>query len=313
MTGVRNKDKAVFGPVPSRRLGMSLGVDLLVPKTCTLNCVYCECGPTPQPTTTRGRFRDPALVLEQVALRLAQLDHPPDYITLAGWGEPTLSLDLGLVLEGLRPLSPARLAVLTNGTLGFDPQVRAELALADVVVPSLDAVSPQVFARINRPAPGLSPAKMIQGLVDFRREFAGQIWLEILLAKGYNDAPDEIEGLLAASARIQPDLVQLNTVVRPPAVDGVEPVSHEFLSRLAGRFACPAQVIAPPTSQGGGDRGGMADQVVEMTNRRPCTLSDLVSMTGLSRERTQALVAELMVAGRLRLEEHDNRNYYRGI
>jgi wyosine [tRNA(Phe)-imidazoG37] synthetase (radical SAM superfamily) len=306
-------DQAVFGPVPSRRLGFSLGVDLLWPKTCTLDCVYCELGPTTRRTTRRQRFRPVRQVLDQVERRLSRLPHAPDFITLAGSGEPTLHLDLGLVLEELARLQAARLAVLSNGTLFTDPAVRRELARADVVIPSLDAVSPEAFRRVNQPAPGLEVAEIIEGLVSFRRQYRGELLLEILLVEGLNDQPEEIELLAEAARRIAPDMVQLNTVVRPPARGGVRPVSHRHLARVAAGLGLPCQVIAPPARRNGGEGERAADQVVEMTRRRPCTVEDIAAMTGLEPSRARELVRELVGSGRLRPEPFEDMTFYRGI
>ncbi len=306
-------DQAVFGPVPSRRLGFSLGVDLLWPKTCTLDCVYCELGPTTRRTTRRRRFRSAGQVLDQVERRLARLPHPPDFITLAGSGEPTLHLDVGLVLEELARLDVARLAVLTNGTLMSDPAVREELARAEVVIPSLDAVSPEAFRRVNRPDPALELAEIIEGLVSFRRQFKGELLLEILLVEGMNDQPGELELLGKAARRIAPDLVQLNTVVRPPAQDGVRPVPHRRLAEIASGLGLPCQVIAPPPGRKGGGEAKAGDQVVEMTRRRPCTVEDIAAMTGLETSRARELVQELTEAGRLRPEPFADKTFYRGV
>jgi wyosine [tRNA(Phe)-imidazoG37] synthetase (radical SAM superfamily) len=307
------KDMAVFGPVPSRRLGLSLGVDLLWPKTCSLDCLYCELGPTTTLTRERGRFRDAGQVLAEVADRLGELAAPPDFITLAGSGEPCLHQDLGLVLTKLRGLSPARLAVLTNATLVDDPQVRAELCLADLLVPSLDAVSPRAFRRLNRPAQGLDPAAVIEGLIQLRRQFKGQLWLEILLAQGLNDDQAEIEALMAAAARIAPDKVQINTVVRPPAVAGTLPVEHQRLEEIARAFPVPAEVIAPPRGRAQGDQGSLAEQVVEMTRRRPCTQDDIEAMGDLAPGQAARLLADLLAQGRLRREDFGSQVFYRGV
>lgn len=313
MSGTSSQGKAVFGPVPSRRLGLSLGVDLLWPKTCSLDCVYCELGPTTELTNRRKVFRNVDQVLGAVAKRLAQLKTPPDFITLAGSGEPTLHLGLGEVLSGLRDMSPARLAILTNATLTPDPAVRQALALADVVVPSLDAVSPHTFARINRPAPGIHPEDMIEGLVALRHEMSGELWLEILLVGGINDHPDEIKALKAAAGRIKPDLVQLNTVIRPPAVRGVSALNAKRLAEIAEFFAMNCEVIAPPNAKAAADPGKLASEVVEMTRRRPCTLQDVANMAGVDQKKAGALIKELMAAGRLKAEVFGETVFYRGV
>ena len=161
-----------------------MGVDLLKYKTCNLDCVYCELGCTSCLTTSRDRFVPRHKVLEEIMLRRSE---PFDYLTFAGSGEPTLSLDLGEVVSQAKEIVDSPLAVITNSTLLSSPSVRKELAMADVVLPSLDAASQEAFFAINRPAPGLFADKMIQGLKDFRREFSGEIWLEVMLVKSIND------------------------------------------------------------------------------------------------------------------------------
>ena len=313
MSDPPHQPQAVFGPVPSRRLGMSLGLDLLWPKTCSLDCVYCELGPTTRLTAQRGAQRDPDRLLAELAQRLIELEAPPDHVTLAGSGEPSLHADLGLILDRIKDLTPARRAVLTNATLVGDPRVRAELVRADLLVPSLDAVSEAAFRRVNRPAQGLTAAAMVAGLIALRREFAGEIWLEILLVAGCNDDDREIERLMAAARRIAPDRVQLNTVVRPPTLGTARAVDDRRLAAIAAAFPVPAEVIAPPQVRGGADHGALASQVVEMTRRRPCTLADLAAMTGLGTEQARAMVEGLLARGRLRVEPFGEQTYYRGV
>jgi wyosine [tRNA(Phe)-imidazoG37] synthetase (radical SAM superfamily) len=313
LSGVKSKDQSVFGPVPSRRLGLSLGVDLLRPKTCTLDCVYCELGTTSRQTIQRGRFRDAHSVLTEVEKRLTELDYPPDYITLAGSGEPTLHLDLGLVLRELRKMSTAKLAVLTNSTLCPDPAVRADLAEADVLVPSLDAASQEVFKKINRPANGQSINAIIRALEDMRAEFPGQLWLEVLLVEGINDSPQEIQGIVEAAGRIRPDIVQLNTIIRPPAYSGARALSHQRLSEIAGLFESPTEVIAPPRGRAGTDRGSWERQVVEMTRRRPLTLEDVASAFDLEPGQAREFLDGLIARGMMKGERFEGRIFYRGV
>ncbi len=305
--------QAVFGPVPSRRLGLSLGVDLVYPKTCPLDCVYCELGRTTVHTAQRGVFRDADEVLAQVERRLSELETPPDFVTLAGSGEPTLHLELGRVLAELKRLSPGRVAVLTNGVLLPDPQVRRDLALADVVIPSLDAVSQEIFQRINRPVAGLIIEDIIAGLKAFAREFKGRLWLEVLLAAGINDSPAHLAALAAAAREIGPELVQLNTVIRPPAVAGVGALSLDRLEEIAAGFGLPCTVTAPPRAAAVGDRGDLERQVCEMTRRRPCTISDVAAMAGVEPAQAERLVHELARQGRLRAENFGGEIFYRGL
>lgn len=309
----KSDDQAVFGPVPSRRLGMSLGVDLLWPKTCSLDCVYCECGPTTVHTATRQRFRDPDEVLRQVRERLEELETPPDYLTLAGSGEPTLHSDMGYILEKLRQMDAGKTAVLTNGTLAYDAVVRNELCLADVVIPSLDAVSEDIFRKINRPVKGLSAGAMVQGLKELRAQFSGRLVLEILLVAGLNDGAEELAKLIKASSEIKPELVQINTVVRPPAVEGFRAVPPDQLERIAALFEVPTEVIAGPQVKTGGDHGSLERQVVEMTRRRPCTLADIAAMTGMEHSAAAGFIGDMEAGGKLVRELVGDTVFYRGI
>ena len=305
---------AVFGPVRSRRLGMSLGVDMVMPKTCTLDCIYCEAGPTTLKTTKRGPYREPWDLLAQVDERLAELDYAPDYITMAGSGEPTLNQDMGLVLSELRKRAgSSKLAVLTNGTLMSDPVVRKELALADVVIPSLDAVTPAVFRKVNRPAPELELPAVIEGIARFTKEFKGQVLLEILLVAGVNDSAEEIAGLIKEAERIKPHLVQLNTVDRPPAVSWAKPMDPRRMHEIAARFSVPCETTAAAHQKPGADTGSMAEQLVTLTKIRPCTLPDLAALAGLTYRETQGLVNELVAKGEMKIERFGTQTFYRGL
>jgi len=198
----------VYGPVPSRRLGHSLGVDILPFKTCSLDCVYCQLGSTGKTTNRRRAYFSPRDVLAQIR---AVLDSGQrvDHITFSGSGEPTLNANLGRIIRGLKKITNVPVAVLTNGTLLTRKDVRGDLLAADVVAPSLDAVPARLFRAVNRPHPSLDAGRVVKGLARFRREFRGQIWLEIMLVKGVNDTPDHIRDLRTAVAAIRPDRLQL--------------------------------------------------------------------------------------------------------
>jgi len=221
----------LFGPVLSRRLGLSLGVDLLKYKTCNLDCVYCELGKTACLTSCRDRFVPRQKVLKEIELRRGE---PFDHLTFAGSGEPTLSLDLGEIVARAKEVIDTPVAVITNTTLLSNPAVRKEVAAADVVLPSLDAASQIAFQAINRPASGLYAKDLIQGLKDFRKEFSGEIWLEVMLVRGIND--EEAEEIARVAESVQPDRIQLNTVVRPPA-EPVEALSEEEMQRMLEIFS----------------------------------------------------------------------------
>jgi wyosine [tRNA(Phe)-imidazoG37] synthetase (radical SAM superfamily) len=255
----------LFGPVLSRRLGLSMGVDLLKYKTCNLDCVYCELGRTACLTSCRDRFVPGQKVLKEIELRR---DEPFDYLTFAGSGEPTLSLDLGEVVSQAKKIVDSPVAVITNSTLLSSPSLRKELAAADVVLPSLDAASQEAFYAINRPAAGLFADEMIQGLKDFRREFSGEIWLEVMLVRGIND--HEAESIARAAEAAEPDRIQLNTVVRPPA-EPVQPLSQEEMQRMLEIF--PGAELIPDWDWS--IPGHIRDRLVGLLSGRECTLDEI--------------------------------------
>jgi wyosine [tRNA(Phe)-imidazoG37] synthetase (radical SAM superfamily) len=263
----------LFGPVLSRRLGLSLGVDLLRHKTCNLDCVYCELGKTRCLTEERGRFVPPERVLREISNRSQESF---DFLTFAGSGEPTLSRDLGEVLGKAREMVEAPLAVITNSTLFSSPAVRREAAFADVVLPSLDAATQSTFQAINRPAPGLQIEEVIEGLRRFRSQFAGEIWLEVMLAKGVND--QEVELIARAAESISPDRIQLNTVVRPPA-EPVEPLGEEEMERILEAF--PGAELIPDWDWRVPER--LSSSIQELLIRRPCTFEEMRSALDLER------------------------------
>ncbi len=225
--------KHLFGPVPSRRLGMSLGIDLIPHKICSLNCVYCECGATTVLTHDRKEY----VPVNEIYSELKDFfkhNPDPDYLTFSGAGEPTLHSHIGEVIAFLKELRPAiPVAVLTNGTLFTDPELRKELMRADLVLPSLDAATDEALRKINRPRRELLASAYIDGLIDFSREFEGEIWLEIFLLPGYNDDQKNLEALKEAAMSINPQRIQLNTLDRPGTVEGLHPMSME---RLEGDF-----------------------------------------------------------------------------
>lgn len=262
----------LFGPVLSRRLGLSMGVDLLKYKTCNLDCVYCELGRTACLTACRDRFVPREKVLKEIELRR---DEPFDYLTFAGSGEPTLSLDLGEVVARAKKIVDSPVAVITNSTLLSSPAVRKEVAAADVVLPSLDAASQEAFSAINRPARGLKAEEMIQGLKDFRREFSGQIWLEVMLVQGIND--HEAEMIARAAEATEPDRIQLNTVVRAPA-EPVEPLSQEEMERMLEIF--PGAELIPDWDWSVPER--IRGRILELLSGKECTLDEIGLLLNLS-------------------------------
>ncbi len=273
----------LFGPVPSRRLGVSLGVDLVPHKTCSLDCVYCECGETTNLTMERREYVPVDEVLQELKDYFS--NHPdPDYITFSGAGEPTLNSRIGDVVDFIRRHKPeVKIAVLTNGTLLGDEEVRRALVRADLVMPSLDAASFSALGKINRPHPAISAEDHIDNLVTFREAFPGTLNLEIFILPGVNDDAEELDRMKNAAQRIKPDVIQLNTLDRPGVIAAIQPASQEALEKIAAYLApLTVEVIAAPPKRQAVDsyRKDIESAIWETVSRRPCTLEDLATILG---------------------------------
>ena len=279
--------KYLYGPVASRRLGLSLGVDIVPAKVCTLDCVYCQLGKTTEKTIERKDFARVESVLTELKQRLAQ-GLKADFISISGSGEPTLHSRLGEVIDGIKAITNIPVAVLTNGTLFYRQDVRADCVKADVVLPSLDAGDEHSFQKVNRPHKDISIGKVISGLCAFRSEFEGQIWLEVFLAEGLNTDAEQIAKIKDAIERICPDRVQLNTAVRPVAQKSIRRLDAEKLQAVADVLGAKCEVVADFAPRlHGGSIESRAEDVLSMLKRRPCSLHDICS--GLSIHRSEAL------------------------
>ncbi len=276
--------KYLFGPVPSRRLGMSLGVDLVPKKVCSLDCVYCEVGKTTDLTLDRKEYIVSQEVKEEL-LDFFKNNPDPDFITFSGYGEPTLNVSIGEILNFIKKeKSNIPLAVLTNGTLFYDKNVRDSLLNADVVLPSLDAATDAVFRKINRPCKELDIEKYIEGLVNFRKEFKGKIWLEIFILPGYNDDKDELNALREVILKINPDSVQLNTLDRPGSIRDLRSMPREKLEEIREFWGIEnVEIIASSSSRknNGAYKKDIESLIIQTIKRRPCTLEDLSQILGL--------------------------------
>jgi wyosine [tRNA(Phe)-imidazoG37] synthetase (radical SAM superfamily) len=310
MAEKKGRTSYTYGPVPSRRLGLSLGVDIVPPKICTLDCVYCQLGRTTKSSTTRADFVDIGAVLAEIEAKL-KAGLKTDYITLGGSGEPTLNSRLGDLIDGIRRLTSVPVAILTNGTLLYRDDVRAECAKADVVAPSLDAGDDAVFQAVNRPNPDITIEKLVSGLEQFRREFQGQIWLEVFLIAGVNTDAEQIEKIKGLIQRVRPDKVHLNTAVRPAAEPDVLAVPREVLDRIARQIGGHCEVIgeAPAGRSGRQETRAEAD-VISVLKRRPCTIQDICAGLGMTRHEAAKHVGHLQGMGMVCSEQRGDVTYF---
>lgn len=299
----------IYGPVPSRRLGRSLGVDLVPFKTCTYDCIYCQLGRTTNKTTERKEWISSETVIDQVK---GKLESKPDYITLSGSGEPTLHSKIEKVILGIKKITDVPIAVLTNGSLLWVPEVRSSLMCADLVVPSLDAGTVRLFKYVNRPHSDISFIKMLEGLVKFREEYTGKYWLEVFLLGGVTTIEAQINTLTDCINTICPDKVQINTVTRPPAEDFAEPVPARRLQAIASQLYKNAEVIA---DYSGVHRqrhfSAQRDNVLTLLKRRPCRVEDIAAGLGLHRNEVLKYVEELSAEGKIEARARDGHTYYK--
>ncbi len=309
----------VYGPVPSRRLGLSLGINITPFKTCTLDCIYCQCGRTTKKTLERRSFfpvRD-ILVAVRSAIRPSSLvphPTPPNFLTFSGEGEPTLNRDIGRIIRRLKREFSIPVAVITNSTLMTDPQVRRDLYAADLVVPSLDAADQRNFAKVDRGHRDLRVADIIEGLKLFRRYYRGKMWLEIMLVKGVNDSVEHVVALRKAAWETKPDRVQLNTVVRPPAEKSAKPMSHEDLEQIQCLFGPNTDIIGEAKDKGRRtkDQGLVRpdDAIAATVQGRPVTKLDLVCSLGIGPREIESALRRLLRAKRIRQVDFWGKTFY---
>jgi wyosine [tRNA(Phe)-imidazoG37] synthetase (radical SAM superfamily) len=301
----------LYGPVPSRRLGRSLGIDLVPHKICTYDCIYCQIGKTTKKTLLRKEYVPKKEVIEELKTFLLKGSSTIDYLSLSGSGEPTLHSEIRSIIKGIKEVTPIPVTVITNGSLFCEREVREDLLQANVVLPSLDAVSPEIFKKINRPHSKLPVEKVIEGLIEFRKIFKGQIWLEILFCKGVNDTPEELQKMKEAAKRIQPNLIHLNTVVRPPSENWVIPLSPKEMEDIRAFLGEEASIISEF------DRHltyiakeDIKEGILRILKRRPLSLLDLSKWMGISQKELEEQIDSLSGEGRIKSHLHGDSTYY---
>jgi wyosine [tRNA(Phe)-imidazoG37] synthetase (radical SAM superfamily) len=313
------KYKHLFGPVHSRRLGFSLGVDLVPFKYCPLNCVYCEVQRTDHLTLRRREFFPPEEILSELDDFLATKPHL-DYITFSGAGEPTLYSRIGEIISHIKGRYPQyKLALLTNGVLLGNATLRREIIPCDLILPSLDACSQSVYERINRPHGALRVENLVEGLVSLRHEYQGAIWLEVFIIAGINDGEDELECLSKAIERIKPDIVQLNSLDRPGAEAWVKPAGIRALQRvrsfMTARLDMPVEIIAKvhaeqvelPVPE------EMEQAIASTLSRRPSTAEDLSEILGMHINEVSKILRQLHAEHKVSVRREEQGVFYSWI
>ena len=299
----------IFGPVSSRRLGLSLGIDLIPSKTCSYDCIYCQVGKTTDRIMESSAFVPVSDIIEE--LREVLLKTPPDVITIAGSGEPTLNSDIGVIISEIKKVTSIPLALLTNGSLLWKREVRQKVTDVDILIPTLSSVYDETYKKIHRPHPGIKLDDVIRGLKDMRREYSGKYFLEVVLLKGLNDTEKEISGLKKIINDINPDRIQLNTVVRPPSEPGAISLSNKKLEEIKRILGGNTEIIAAvPLKSRGNTLDQKVDQIVEMIKRRPVTADDISNSLNLKKVETERYLKELLIKGHVQEQRHGDNLFY---
>ena len=303
----------LFGPVPSRRLGISLGVDLVPHKTCSLNCIYCECGVTTNLTTQRKDYIPTSVIVSELNDYLGKKPRL-DFITFSGSGEPTLHSGIGEILGFIRKKFPDyKTALITNSTLFHLPELREEVKDIDVLLPSLDAASEKTFRKINRPDRKLNIESIIEGLALFNANFNGEMWLEVFIVKGLNDTDAELTLLREAIHQIKPNRIQINTLDRPGTEGWVRPVSAAELELILKKLDWKGEIIArfhAKTQHENFDQD-TKNAILQLIKRRPCTVDDLASALGMNFREVNKYLNELVEQNLINFENLDRGIFYR--
>ncbi len=303
----------VFGPVSSRRLGRSLGIDPVPSKTCNFNCVYCQLGRTHPFTTRRHAFFAATELFAEIATAIAE--HEPgeiDWITFVGSGETTLFSRLGCLIDMVRSITDLPIAVITNGSLLGAAKMRRELASADAVLPSLDAGNEVLFRRINRPHPSLRFDDFVEGLERFRGGFAGRLWVEVMLVQGLNDGDRALTEIAAIVDRIRPDGVHLSVPTRPPAEPWVAPPDEAALQRAAEILGGSTKVLRPVDVEASPEaHDDLIATVQAVVSRHPLREAELVALLERWRPGRAAIaLARLRDSGRFQIVDRFGESFW---
>lgn len=306
--------KYIFGPVPSRRLGFSLGVDIIPYKTCTFDCIYCELGKTGCKTIKPIDEIRPDAVLKELEKVLLAAPLTLDYVTISGSGEPTLHPELGLIIKEIKKMTSVPLALLTNGSLLFKDEVLKRILAADVIVPSLDAADPVVFQTVNRPHPSLTFDQLVGGLINLGKSKGPRIWLEVLLLRGISDTKEQIERFGQYIEKIKPEKVQLNTVVRPPVENYAVPLKETRLKEIRKALGPRAEIISGPSTEKAQPKSRLLESKIhDLVSRRPCTADDISQFLGLPLKETVRILDGLIQTKKVHFELFNRQGFYRGL
>ena len=300
----------IYGPVPSRRLGLSLGVDLVPYKICSYDCIYCQLGRTTKKTITQKPYIDTEKILKQLDQKLMK-NICMDYITMAGSGEPTLNSEIEFLIHEIKKKTDIPVAVLTNGSLFGNRRVGRSIIEADVVIPSLDAYNQKMFETINRPHSDIKFIDTVKGLMDFRKEYRKEIWLEVFLLDGINSSENDATMFKEWIEKINPDKVHINTAVRPSAEIYARQVSSEKLLKFCSVLGEKAEIIVPYADSKKHERRiNIEEELLDLLARRPCSLSDISSGLNVHKNEILKYIEHFVQSNKIVIKKKDHIIYY---
>lgn len=303
----------IFGPIISRRLGVSLGVDLVSYKICSLNCIYCECGRTRLLTKERREYNN----INEIIKELDEfLKNKPiiDYITLTGEGEPTLNSEIKRLITYLKKnYSNYKVAILTNSTLLNDKQVQEDIIEADLIVPSFDAYSQDIFEKINRPCIEIKNEDIINGLIEFSHKFKGKIWIEIFIVPGVNDKLDEILKIKSFLEKVKFEEIQLNSLDRTPAESDVKKADNETLERIKKLlYPLNVKIVKFLKTKNVKKRIKLTEEnLLNILKRRPCTLDDFIEIFDSPIEDIKRIIDLLIKYNKISIQKLERGFFYK--
>ncbi len=304
-------DSHIFGPVPSRRLGLSLGIDLVPMKTCTYDCIYCQVGRTTRKTIECKEFFPVQEILKELKKRLSSVS--PDVITFSGSGEPTLYSKIDELIAGARDITDKKIVLLTNGSLLWKEDVRKRVLDADIIIPTITTTSENIFRRIHRPHPELNVSQVIDGLIRLRDEYNGAIYLELFLVAGINDNKKELLAIKEIIGKISPDKIQINTVVRPPSDKKACAVNEQRLKEIQDLLGDRAEIIAnKPRILSETPQEDKIRHILGMIRRRPVREIDICNALGIDADEVQSIIKGLLIKGMILRYEYLGETYYKG-
>lgn len=303
----------IFGPVPSRRLGYSLGIDIVTPKLCTLDCIYCQAGKTTKKTVERKEWINHKLIIDEFDEALRD-NKKIDYITFSGSGEPTLNSGIGKIIRHIKQICSIPVAVITNSTLLYMPELQKDLMGADLVVPSLDAASPDTFSRINRPHPDISLEKTVEGIRSFSRNFSGEIWLEVMLVRKVNDSMKEIQQIKNLTEAFRIDKIQINSISRPAQDETLKAANKQTLDLARNVFGEKAKIIETFRKDSLYTSHTHAESsIFELLKRRPCSIKQLAQSLGLHETVALKHLAAMLSEKKITAKSHKGEKYYQAF